>query len=67
MHLAYFSVLTSFLHAYKNAGMYGIGFSVSIMAETKSVISALSFFQTVGKLKELKRTGWVNHGKIFQL
>eukprot|EP01036_Dinobryon_divergens_P034294 gene34294-44297_t len=25
-------------------------------------VNALSFFRTVGKLKQLKRTGWVNHG-----
>ena len=29
-------------------------------------LNALSFFRTVGKLKLLKRTGWVNHG-IFNV
>ena len=24
--------------------------------------NALNFFKTIGKLKTLKRTGWVNHG-----
>jgi 5'-deoxynucleotidase YfbR-like HD superfamily hydrolase len=27
-------------------------------------LNALSFFRTVGKLKLLKRTGWVNHGNF---
>jgi len=26
--------------------------------------NALSFFRVLGKLKGLKRTGWVNHGKF---
>lgn len=32
-----------------------------------TAVNALNFFRTIGKLKTLKRTGWVNHGKIICL
>jgi hypothetical protein len=37
-----------------------------VMSQFKSVVeprNALNFFNIVGKLKTLKRTGWVNNGK----
>ena len=36
----------------------------TIKVPVLTAVNALNFFRTIGKLKTLKRTGWVNHGKI---
>lgn len=35
---------------------------MSAFAKVVDPIKAVQFFLVVGKLKRLKRTGWVNHG-----
>ena len=36
---------------------------INSMSKPLSPLKCLNFFNTVGKLKTLKRTGWVNHSK----
>jgi hypothetical protein len=33
------------------------------MSSPVEVYRAMQFFEIVGKLKQVKRTGWVNHGR----
>ena len=51
--------LSSLYSSYRRSLLFCLLLNVSIMAISPR--SALKFFETIGKLKTLKRTGWVNN------